>query len=1205
LAAERERLQSQVADNRRELLHSKNQTAELRQTMSELESQAAKLQLEQQRQAKFLSDAQSKKGTDSSPQLSRQVEAVKGVIETQEQKLARIEAGISEVCVAQRGQLREAMEQGRQLSRLMEDEAARRQQSMNELQQMLLQERTRDGAIPGKLQAEIAKATQAIQGQSGEWMELAKVIKSEVGALAGELRTDREVRALEASNQRFELARMIEETRLANVASTMGGFNGFAAESDGDLNVDMMSKAGAVAVHKMVDTTKALLHNLEQALLLRAGFLAGVFHTWRSEVTLLKAGYQYRDEFGRCQDEWTNHFEDQRRAFEDELRRAAEHHLTHKEISLQRAEHLIMTWAKGEVEGLRRGVFRAWGQYAHSEQSLRRSAASIHKACAEWIQGNTKALKHEVFSSWRFLTAAQSSERRMTEALEEREHEFSLATAKAQRVADAKINEALARLEALNRRAKSGIMLAMGKLLKGDKFGVMTVILQAFVQNTHKARLVKKQSMSVQQAMTTFLLHRDRAVLFGCVEAWRKELLNQKEVKDLKRQFEEIVAGQRAELAAEKAEAEDLARQRLEASRQAVHLAVAKFTMGETTGLKTDILKAWSKWCRKKAEADRRRKAVMVQIMKWAEGEARAYKYNCFLAWKHELAEAIQVRRHEEVLEAQKKSFELFLEGEQKKHMKEIDAMKSEEQKRDAEKDAILDYTMSRWNKGETKGILGSALRSWQKVTKELKEHDRKRRAVRTALLSSMAGVAQANLMMAFRQWHGMLEDARRERAMIENINAERKQWEDRELELLRIQRQATSEMEAIKANAQAKAHAESEMMIRKWLGAEAQGLVSSVFAAWRRLKDRSSSTFKKNKMEDAVKRFLLGEVKGLAMSCFVSWKSWAAMSKKDREVSAVGTDIVQATHDKQLQVRIAGRLGAKTNKLALSEFFLTWKLQHELLRQEQAARSSHKETMKALANQVLMKKWKEDSIGLLALSFMQWRAEGKALRWDEVKMDLHRQLQEYAGLAEDLHFRCNNFEDQLRVAYNQVDSITDTLQKELQTKAELTEELREAYEKMRNTVLSPTTTGLISRPGSAHSRSLSTGRLEGLSGRRSLGAMPQATAGPADVVFDRLDRNHDGVITRAEWSRAMGGAAEETAAMSASPSTAATFARTGRSTASTGMSFGAAPPSRQTRAESPPRCQWDEVLKRVKEKRSSERSSAGSGVPQEPMTVL
>lgn len=1253
------------------------QTAELQQTVAELKSEASRLQAEQRRQAKFIAEQSKKGGSEVSPQIVRQVETFKGVVETQEQKLSRIEASISEATATQRAQLREALEQGRQLSRSIEDEAARRQQGLGELQQLIIQERNRDSSLPAKLQGELNRATQAMQSQTGEWLELARVIKTEVGSLAGELRSDREARALEASSQRYELARMIEETRLANVASTVGGYGCTFAQLESDLGMDMMSKAGSVAVHKLVDTTKGLMHGLEQALLLRAGFMASAFHTWRFEIERLQDCSRYQDELGRYQEEWNLRWDDHRREFEDQLRRAAEYHLSHKEIMRERTDLLLMKWARGEAEGLRTEVFLVWKRFALQEKRLRRTAKSIHKGCSEWIAGSLKALLLECFGEWKHLTGVQIMDRQMHGIVEEKDLRFESAMAKVQREADERIAEGLAKLQARDRRAKSDLYFVISKWEKGVDLGLLQVTLQGWVAVVTASRLKQRQSNAAQMALQNMLTGQSRAALSSCWQAWKKDIFFSKEMEAERRRFEELMNGHRSEREKAERDAQDAARAKLQAAHEAVQMALAKFELGDKTGLLRDIFKVWSRWSQDRSQADRRRKSVMVQLGKWTEGDERGLRHTCFMNWKALAMEALREKGFKESLEKERQSLEALLSDERKRHMSEIDAMRSEEQRRKDEAHAVTESLIARWAKGSTKGLMTSVLKSWCTSVKSTKDRARKRNAAHQAMLRSFVGESRALSQTTFWSWKSLVQEITKGRNQEEQIALERSKWEEREKELILARDKVLTEAEAIEVEAKAKAHAASELLIKKWLGGDSQGILSTVFADWRRLKDtRRTTKRKRQSVADSMTRFFLGESRGRQTSVLRAWRTQVEMARKhsaeigrlekqvekllqkhevhltkyagflgaangpvlkgmvlsawrdvskgirmleverEKEVALQELKLerdAKVTRKKEVQVQVARSLGAKTDKLLLAEVFLVWKWDFEVVKMEKMHKLNSSKAMKQLATQMIMRHFKEDASALKTSCFEEWRREGKALRAEEATLDVQRRLEEYANLADEWQFRSQNLEEQLRAAYKHVDHITETLQKELQTKAELTEDLREAYDKMRSCVLTPTTghgfdtngVSAFSRPSSAQSRSHSTGRLDGTaSGRRSLGAAPQARAGPSDGVFDVLDRNHDGVISRSEWHRAMGSAGDTAAAL-VSPSTL-TFARPGRSTTSSGSAVAPAqgPTAVVTgRSGSPARCDWDEVLKKLKEERLLGASSKGGGVPQEPIS--
>eukprot|EP00438_Fugacium_kawagutii_P022327 Skav221798 [mRNA] locus=scaffold4067:215937:228094:- [translate_table: standard] len=78
-----------------------------------------------------------------------------------------------------------------------------------------------------------------------------------------------------------EVQRAMEKTEVQDHGDHVIGWAASAGR-------EMASRAGAVTVRRMVETTKLLLQNLETALMLRAGFLANCYHRWHLEEELAK-----------------------------------------------------------------------------------------------------------------------------------------------------------------------------------------------------------------------------------------------------------------------------------------------------------------------------------------------------------------------------------------------------------------------------------------------------------------------------------------------------------------------------------------------------------------------------------------------------------------------------------------------------------------------------------------------------------------------------------------------------------------------------------------------------------------------------------------------------------------------------------------------------------------------------------------------------
>merc|ERR1712008_611028 len=141
-------------------------------------------------------------------------------------------------------------------------------------------------------------------------------------------------------------------------------------------------------------------------------------------------------------------------------------------------------------------------------------------------------------------------------------------------------------------------------------------------------------------------------------------------------------------------------------------------------------------------------------------------------------------------------------------------------------------------------------------------------------------------------------------------------------------------------------------------------------------------------------------------------------------------------------------------------------------------------QALERLATVTLFKRIKVETASILTVCVAEWHREGQILKRERLDGERQRRFDESCVYVSQLEQRTINLEDQLIMAYKQIDHIAETLQKEQQTKEELTMELRDAYDKCRTKVLSTSLTS-VSTPSLTQSRSQSTGSLHNVRSSR------------------------------------------------------------------------------------------------------------------------
>eukprot|EP00913_Durusdinium_trenchii_P029281 g27448.t1 len=346
--------------------------------------------------------------------------------------------------------------------------------------------------------------------------------------------------------------------------------------------------------------------------------------------------------------------------------------------------------------------------------------------------------------------------------------------------------------------------------------------------------------------------------------------------------------------------------------------------------------------------------------------------------------------------------------------------------------------------------------------------------------------------------------------------------------------RGSLTEQEKLKAAAQA----QTELALRKWLSMNETD-ISEYFIMWRRLAAAMKDSNRK-RAGDAMTRFLEGERRGVMHSVFTSWKTFVTkdakhqkevkklqqqvenlLRKQEQSMMKYGTFLASKSgpamkgavfrqwfelsqgvkaaelererevelEDMRMKHKMEETRKKEGGRAVLMEVFLAWSYLYQKNKElrfhkmnerldiegctgAEGRRDAQPPRNKALvkySEYVLGKKMRQDSHSLMAFTFSEWRREGKILRHQDAMSTLEERDVYIAQLRA-------GFEEQLALAYQQIDQITETLQKELQTKEELAQELREAYEKNRKINLPehPATPGGSATPGSTRRRQAS-----------------------------------------------------------------------------------------------------------------------------------
>lgn len=100
-----------------------------------------------------------------------------------------------------------------------------------------------------------------------------------------------------------------------------------------------------------------------------------------------------------------------------------------------------------------------------------------------------------------------------------------------------------------------------------------------------------------------------------------------------------------------------------------------------------------------------------MQILKWAEGDARGLLHTSFMAWQHDAVKERQETLHRKEKEALEKSLREEQEEKDRKANEQIQASWNAIQSHHSQARQDLEWALAKWEKGETKGRLLETLR--------------------------------------------------------------------------------------------------------------------------------------------------------------------------------------------------------------------------------------------------------------------------------------------------------------------------------------------------------------------------------------------------------------------------------------------------------------------------------------------------------------
>jgi len=639
----------------------------------------------------------------------------------------------------------------------------------------------------------------------------------------------------------------------------------------------LASRMGVMTARKVLEIERMLVQELEESLTIQMGYLASLFHTWRVEATLLRIGRAYEEQFDKQKGDWETYLTDQKHESDSALTSAAKAAMHARERWHQTITILMEQWTMGDNMGLEHACFQAWMDLAIKQNALRTQRQRVHCVVAAWCEGDNVGCLHVCYKNWHQL-ATHSKE------VKAKLHDHDQAQANWQAFLDeegekhsTELDGALKTCSEVRARARKDVVMVLGRWERGERLGTLLVVFQAWHDYARAIRKLRRKSQAVRMAVMQFCEGREHGLLHSCLLNWRGCVKVSGAVHSERKRWEDLLSDERGARDEELQALADEAERKRMAARRTVELAIAKWEMGESAGLRVEILIVWQAYAAKRKTSARRREAVHAGLQKWLEGDERGIGHQCLINWKTLTGHNRLARIHEQQLKTQKLTWEDLLTDERRRHSEQKEEHGTASEKRHAQARAVVEYTLSRWELGDDAGLLYQLLHGWASWARSARKLSKKRQAVHLAVLKALEGDEKAvvhAVMLNWRQWAKHMKLTQFGEA---RLAEERKRWEaflENEREAHADNLKETLSATELRRN---RAHQATELMLRQWSRGDLNGLCASVLYVWRRMKDQVQTVnWRKQSVHLAVMRFCEGDARGVAHSCFLNWRHWA-----------------------------------------------------------------------------------------------------------------------------------------------------------------------------------------------------------------------------------------------------------------------------------------------------------------------------------------
>lgn len=453
---------------------------------------------------------------------------------------------------------------------------------------------------------------------------------------------------------------------------------------------------------------------------------------------------------------------------------------------------------------------------------------------------------------------------------------------------------------------------------------------------------------------------------------------------------------------------------RKDAAKQQVQMIVAKWEMGSKKGVLKSVCASWYKYTMDVKRLARSRQAVHAALAKSLMGNTKGAAHTALLNWKS-VAQAERFEREKaEVAAKERAQFSKFLEETQAEHDARMQDAYDSVAREKARAHQMTSQVLAQFLLGDAKGLSKTCFKEWKDSVEATKEHERQRNAVKDSLLRFIEGDQKAAVHSCWNGWKNYMR--------LEAAHIKARQAQDGKV----------AELEAKVADLMQHKMAMSLKYVERLAGGQPRVMMGTTFHAWR------------------------NESLGAAADLEAKRQQELLLEQMQRQHQMADT------HAKEQRARVAAAFGYNKEKALAIEMFEAWAYLWEKNKDARINKLSHNAAMEQYSKFMIGKMLTQNDGALLASTFAEWHREGKILAHENRHLTSQQKLEEAGDTIKELASQNADLQDQVNLCYQQIDLITETLQKELKLKEEMATELRNAYDMKLRKSITPNGTGSL-----------------------------------------------------------------------------------------------------------------------------------------------